>query len=132
MNPKDFPSEIEQSQLWDEQELELKHLKLIRKVFDDELNGMTRQELLLCDRLVEVLGLDKDRGLYYCKSRALLPKQDQDDLTEIVEIVIEDERLPWYTLPSTTVCIKQLEIFKLHDQQYLKELYFIFDFGWHY
>lgn len=48
----------------------------------DEVKCLELNQVEKMDNLIEILGLDKDRAIYFRKSRSLLSPEDQENATQ--------------------------------------------------
>lgn len=64
---------------------------------------MSLEELALCDQVVETLGLDKDRAIYFNNSRNYLPADIRKKVIEVVDVSTDNFR---YKIPSHVLGVK--------------------------
>lgn len=79
--------------------------------------------MVKCDKLVSVLGLDKDWSTYYYCSRELLTNKSAD---LFCEHQAEGNEFDYY-IPEDVVAIKSLKISKLNSEDQAAKIYFEYD-----
>ena len=76
---KDYPTQIDLSNLTEDNEVSVKDLKLFQQVMLAQVDKIELDELERTDRLVDTLGFDKHRHLYFMNSRNALSSTDQQN-----------------------------------------------------
>lgn len=96
LNKDLIPKEIDMQTIADIEQVDLSDVVALEKVLDGTSKPIGLRQLQQLDLAVDLLGLDKDRALYFTKSRALLPESDQ--LNAFQTFNIESEGLT-FTVP---------------------------------
>lgn len=73
MSQDDYNKPVSMKMLADGKRCSIRNLKNVLKILNGEYHMMTLVKLAMCDEIVETLGLDKDRAIYFHNSRRYLP-----------------------------------------------------------
>ena len=83
MKIEDIPVGIETKTIVEDSSLNLDDLRLIWSTLKDEVKCLELDQVEKMDNVIEMLGLDKDRAVYYRKSRSLLSPENQQNATQL-------------------------------------------------
>ena len=117
------------------QDLSLDDLSCIDKIFKGILPELELKNLERCDQMIESLGMDRDRAVYFMMSREMIPQSEQQKCSQTLSVTTD--RLS-YTLPKNVCGIKSLRVMKLDESARIKMLdpgkydceYYGIDYGW--
>lgn len=115
---QDCPSEIDLAKICQKHRIMPKDLELFNQVMTNEAQTLDMQSLERLDKVVDSLGFDKERAIYYNNSRALLSEADQKNATFTDELTFKGKLM--YDVPENVVALKSLKIYKDNEEREVK------------
>ena len=90
--------------------MNLQDLRLVLLTLNDEIKSyLELNQVEKMDNIIENLGLDKERAVYYRKSRSLLSPENQQNGTRLKQFPVGDGIRGW-KLPTNIASLKSLTI----------------------